>query len=233
MGFDFGDLSGLAGTRLTDPLNQKSFIIVDITDPLSAVWSQAISATSVDVPEYEINVEVKTPLNSNNNQHYYTNMRPGDLSLTRGNFAHDIYAYNLISSLQKGRNTGAGALLALGFNNWLPRRNFLLLHFINFRYLQWALLDSNDYSKTPEQRAEEFISDTGIMSMSNLLNNGIPAVAYVLKNCLLNAYQPSDGFDATSSNLSFSTLGFSVGQMDIISLTNPTALMDAISEIHT
>ena len=133
MAFNFGDLANLGNTRLTDPLNQKSFIFVDISNPLSAIWSQAISATTVDIPEYEINIEVKAQLNSNNNEHYYTNMRPGNLSITRGNFAHDLYAYNLISSLQQGTNTGAGALLGLSGTDWLPRRDYLLLHFINFR----------------------------------------------------------------------------------------------------
>jgi len=228
---DFGDISGLAGTRLTDPLNSKSFILVDITNALSAVWSQVISANTVDIPEFEINVETKTPLNSNKNEHYYTSSRPGTLSLTRGNFAHDIFSYNLISSLQKGTNTGASAGL-VGFEyDWTPRRDYLLLHFINFRYLQWALLDSNDYSKTPEQRAEEFISDTGLMSMSNLLNNGIPAVAYVLKNCLLDSYQPSDGFDALNGALSFSSLSFVVGSMNIVSAVNPAEFMEAISAL--
>jgi hypothetical protein len=133
---DFGDISGLAGTRLTDPLNSKSFILVDITNPLSAVWSQVISANTVDIPEFDINIEIKAPLNSNKNEHYYTSSRPGSLSLTRGNFAHDLFAYNLISSLQKGTNTGASAALAAFTFDWTPRRDYLLLHFINFRYFQ-------------------------------------------------------------------------------------------------
>jgi len=221
------NIAGLAGTRLTDVMNQKSFIFIDITNPLSAVWSQVISASSVDVPEFEINIETKQPLNESINEHYFTTMRPGDLSITRGNFAHDAYSYNIISSLEQGDNTGAGALLAI--NDWLPRRDYLLIHFINFRFFQWSILGSGEYNKTPEEAAEHYLAADAIMSMTNVLNNGIPGVAYVFKNCLINSYQPSDGFDASSPSLSFNSLGFSVGKMAIVSLTNPAELIHAIS----
>lgn len=224
---DFSDLSGLTGTRLTDPLNKKSFIFVDVTDFSSAAISAAISVNSVDIPEYEIDSEEKNPLNENRKYNIIKSIKPsGDLTLTRGNFLYDFYAYNMYSSIAKGNNSSISEKLLniKKDDNWSPRRNFLLIHYANIRWLQYLTLsmEKEDLGVKPEDMASRFLNTSTALDFTKVLNSGIPGVIYLFKDCLVNNIQLSDGFDASSNELVFTTISFAIGDMNIFNLLNPT-----------
>lgn len=224
---DFSDISGLFGTRITDPLNKMSFILVDVTDFSSAAISAAISVNSVDIPEYEIDVEEKNPLNENRKYNIIKSIKPsGDLTLTRGNFLYDFYAYNLYSSIARGDNSSIteGILGADKDDNWSPRRNFLLIHYANIRWLQYLTMsmEQEDIGVKPEDMASRFLNTSAALDFTKVLTSGIPGVIYLFKDCLVNNIQLSDGFDASANELNFTTISFSVGDMNIFNLLNPT-----------
>lgn len=231
----FSDLSSLVGTRITDPLNQKSFIFIDITNITSAAISMAMSVNSVDIPNYEIDIETRTPLSEHRTYNIIKNIRPsGDLSLTRGNFVYDFYAYNMYSSISQGKTVSLSSSLGedfagyVGDDDWSPRRNFLLLHYVNirwFQYLNMGMTEDN-LTKTPEEMAARFLNYSTALDFSKILTNGVPGVAYLFKDCLVSNLVLSDGFDASAGDLSFTNISFTVGDMRILNPLTPSFWTD-------
>ncbi len=231
----FHDLSSLLGTRITDPLNKKAFIFIDVTNITSAVISMAMSVTTVDIPSYEFDIEEKAPLSEHRNYNIIKNVRPsGDLSLTRGNFVHDFYAYNLYASASRGENVSLSSSIATalksdtfssitGEEDWSPRRNFLLLHYSNIRWLQYLTMSmtEDDLKTDPRVMATRFLNTSAALDFSKILTSGIPGIVYLFKDCLVNNLEFSDGFDASAGELSFTNISFAVGDMRILNPLTP------------
>lgn len=198
------DLVGIKDTRLFDPLAQKSFQFLDITNVSSAVWSSMISATQLDMPNFEIELETITPINRPIKQSFYKTSRPGDLTITRGNFSHDLYSYNSIISLMNGEDY------------FFPRKDFLVIHTHSWRPLiKYGLSEIvKDTSDSIENTANYFLAAVNMQDgLLKALNNPIPSVVYLMKDCLLSGITLNDGFDASSNSISFGTMSFSVGEL--------------------
>ena len=218
---NINDLIGLKDTRLFDPLAQKSFLFLDITNVAQFFWSAAISATQIDMPNFEIEIETITPINKPIKKSFYKTTRPGDVTITRGNFSHDLYSYNSIISLMNGENY------------FFPRKNFLVIHTHSWRpIVKWELSSIvADTENEIENVANEFLTavNIGDSIVGKLINNPIPSVVYLMKDCLLSGITLNDGFDASSNSISFGTMSFSVGELKM--WNGLEAVIDAITDV--
>lgn len=207
-----GTIGDILNTRVFDPLLQRNFLFFDVTDVTSALFSVVMSASTVDVPGYEFNIETVNPLNFPGKKHFYTGVEMGDLTFSRGNFVHDLYSVEMVDALVAGRSSQ------------FPRRDFLVIQFLAFNpllspYGDSGLLNHSEDS-SPESVADLVINTLGVADATRLLNAQVPGKIYLMKDCLPTSINITDGFDASSTSISFSEFSFTIGTLKVGALSD-------------